>query len=311
MKNLLIAIALCATFPATAQVGIGTTTPHSSAALDITSSNKGFLAPRVELTATNAAGPVSSPADGLIVYNTATAGISPNNVTPGLYVWNTASNIWERMVTAKTIGQNNKLGLDLTVSANPQKVYHDIIWYQAGVGTITPSQVPWHCENVAKANLMAAVWVQKLANEFKSLENDVHYDQLHNSMIVNSSLLGKIVLGRTALPTTGVDVDNNSSNSNYYSEYFTLIVGSNDNNELYTLEFIIGMVWYGNSPADAYNFRMTYQTNAAASDGHLANSTINSMPSAAPQCKTRASFTVSGAGSPAVMAYPVSFELNF
>lgn len=56
--------------------------------MEINSSNKGFLPPRVALTATNAASPVTSPATGLLVYNTATAGTSPNSVTPGYYYWN-------------------------------------------------------------------------------------------------------------------------------------------------------------------------------------------------------------------------------
>ena len=65
-----------------AQVGIGTSSPNASAQLEVNSTSKGFLPPRVALTATNAAGPVTSPAAGLLVYNTATAGTSPNNVTP-------------------------------------------------------------------------------------------------------------------------------------------------------------------------------------------------------------------------------------
>jgi hypothetical protein len=38
-----------------AQVGIGTTSPNISAQLDVTSTTKGFLPPRVALTATNSA----------------------------------------------------------------------------------------------------------------------------------------------------------------------------------------------------------------------------------------------------------------
>lgn len=68
-----------------AQIGIGTTTPDPSAQLDVNSSTKGFLPPRVALTSMDAAGPITSPATGLLVYNTATAGTSPNNVVPGYY----------------------------------------------------------------------------------------------------------------------------------------------------------------------------------------------------------------------------------
>lgn len=71
-----------------ANVGIGTSTPNTSANLDITATDKGLLIPRVSLTASNLAGPITSPAISLLVYNTATAGTFPNNVTPGYYYWN-------------------------------------------------------------------------------------------------------------------------------------------------------------------------------------------------------------------------------
>ena len=73
-----------------AQVAINTdgSTYDPSSMLDVKSSNKGFLPPRVALTAVNVASPVTSPAVGLMVYNTATAGTAPNNVYPGNYYWN-------------------------------------------------------------------------------------------------------------------------------------------------------------------------------------------------------------------------------
>jgi hypothetical protein len=77
-----------------AQVGINNTgtTPDASAILDLqtgnTGVNKGFLPQSVALAASNVAAPVTGAATGLIVYNTATAGTSPNNVLPGYYYWN-------------------------------------------------------------------------------------------------------------------------------------------------------------------------------------------------------------------------------
>ena len=74
-----------------AQTGIGTTTPNASAKLDVTATDRGFLPPRVALTASNVFSPItgtSSAAAGLLIYNTATAGTVPNNVVPGYYFWN-------------------------------------------------------------------------------------------------------------------------------------------------------------------------------------------------------------------------------
>lgn len=72
-------------FSSLAQVGIGTNSPNTSAQLDVTSTNKGFLPPRVALTGRTDAATISSPATGLLVYNTTNNGTAPNNVTPGFY----------------------------------------------------------------------------------------------------------------------------------------------------------------------------------------------------------------------------------
>lgn len=66
----------------------------------------GFLPPRVALTASNVAGPIASPATGLTVYNTATAGTAPNNVIPGLY-YNAGTPVapnWVRLSAGGALG---------------------------------------------------------------------------------------------------------------------------------------------------------------------------------------------------------------
>ena len=71
MNKLLIAIALMfLCFTAFSQnVGIGTTTPDASAKLDVTSTNSGFLPPRMTTTERNA---IVHPAVGLQIYNLTT-----------------------------------------------------------------------------------------------------------------------------------------------------------------------------------------------------------------------------------------------
>lgn len=73
-----------------AQVGINDegAPADNSAMLDVKSATKGFLPPRLALVAANVADPVTAPAPGLLVYNTAHAGTSPNAVIPGYYFWN-------------------------------------------------------------------------------------------------------------------------------------------------------------------------------------------------------------------------------
>jgi len=97
MKKIFVVFILVQFFSSAQNVGINPagTTPNSSAILDLNTGNdgtQGFLPEHVSLTATNVAAPVTSPATGLLVYNTNTAGSSPTNVSPGYYYWN--GSIW-------------------------------------------------------------------------------------------------------------------------------------------------------------------------------------------------------------------------
>jgi len=98
MKNLLTILMLCCWFSVFAQTGIGTTTPNALAQLDVSSSTKGFLPPRVALTSTSSASPLAAHVAGMVVFNTATAG----DVTPGLYVNN--GSVWETTAAGVTPG---------------------------------------------------------------------------------------------------------------------------------------------------------------------------------------------------------------
>lgn len=103
-------------------VGISdaSSTPDGSALLDISSTSKGILIPRVALTATNSAGPISSPATGLFVYNTATTSAGTvYDVSPGYYynAGTSSSPNWVQVVNATGTG-TNPTWEDVRVSLN-------------------------------------------------------------------------------------------------------------------------------------------------------------------------------------------------
>lgn len=72
-----------------AQVGIGTTNIENGVELQIESSNRGLLIPRVALTSTLVQAPVGPApiATGVLVYNTSTNGAGATAVSPGFYYW--------------------------------------------------------------------------------------------------------------------------------------------------------------------------------------------------------------------------------
>jgi hypothetical protein len=109
IKHFLLLAGLLLSMQVIAQTGIGTSTPDPSAKLHVASDRLGFLPPRVTLTATNSASPITSPANGLMVFNTVTAGTSPNQVVPGYYYWDATGLQWVSLST--TVGNVQNQGV--------------------------------------------------------------------------------------------------------------------------------------------------------------------------------------------------------
>jgi len=77
-------------------VGIGTTAPHPAALLELSATDRGFLPTRVALTSATSWAPlVGTSTDGMLIYNTATAGTGQNAVSPGYYYWRAGR--WHRL----------------------------------------------------------------------------------------------------------------------------------------------------------------------------------------------------------------------
>jgi hypothetical protein len=140
MKRLIL-LFLLITFYTQAQTGIGTTTPNAAAKLDVNASDKGFLPPRVALTATNVFAPVTglsgstalATAAGLLVYNTTTNG----NVLPGYYYWN--GTLWVQISTGLIVDSSINTSFSVADSDN-NKLF--LINSSTSVTVTVPSGLP-------------------------------------------------------------------------------------------------------------------------------------------------------------------------
>ncbi len=93
---------------AVAQVGINTTNPDPSSALDIISTSKGLLIPRMATTDRNG---ITNPATGLLIFNTTLNDVEYNAGTPSLPKWVSATTSSNGLSTTSGTTQ---LGGDLT-----------------------------------------------------------------------------------------------------------------------------------------------------------------------------------------------------
>ncbi|PXV62837.1 hypothetical protein CLV62_11753 [Dysgonomonas alginatilytica] len=78
-------------------VGIGTISPHPSAILQIESTDKGVLFPKISLASKTDITTVLNPTTGLLVYNTGNGGLD----TPGYVYWNGAE--WQKLTLSTVV----------------------------------------------------------------------------------------------------------------------------------------------------------------------------------------------------------------
>lgn len=122
-----------------AQVGIGTTTPAASALLDVNSTSKGFLPPRMTAAQRIA---ISSPAEGLLIYQT--------NAPAGFYFYK--GGVWTRLseTTSSTSGGATPI---VTICCQSWMTKNlDVVTYRNG------DSIPLVTNNTAWAALTTGAW---------------------------------------------------------------------------------------------------------------------------------------------------------
>jgi len=147
-SKIIFAFIICLASISKAQVKVGdnSSTINSNSTLELESTNKGILLSRVALTSTNNASPLSAFVAGMMVYNTATAGTAPNNVTPGTYFsdgvrWIRVGNEvdaskWTNITTNSQIELSNLSNGTSIRPSGTQIVVSDA--GNVGIGTTTP-----------------------------------------------------------------------------------------------------------------------------------------------------------------------------
>jgi uncharacterized protein (TIGR02145 family) len=151
-KALPLLVFLAITISSLAQnVGIGTTTPAASAQLDVSSTTKGFLPPRMTTTERNA---IASPATGLIIYNTTTNSLEIRN-----------SSAWVSLSPAADALPTIQIGTQKWMSKNL-----DVAFYRNG------DPIPQVSDSTAWVGLTTGAWCYynndpKQGNKYGKLYN--------------------------------------------------------------------------------------------------------------------------------------------
>jgi hypothetical protein len=224
-------------------VGIGTTAPHSAAILQLQATNKGFLPTQVALTSAISWSPlVGTPVNGMLVYNTNTAGTGQNAVSPGYYYWRDgrwrrfSENAYGGAIQGTLAGP----GQNLTSICNTYQYLNSYIdlppgkWIVYSVQLLTPSYI----------STAGSIWVRT------TLSDNSNCNPPYSSDIIGSFLISGLLPhdARHGLVNGQIFVNNTSGSvkryyycgcRDIYSGYNANLVNfsttSWDENQLYAL----------------------------------------------------------------------------
>ena len=193
-------------------VGIGTTTPNASAILELLATDKGFLVPRLNTTQRDA---ISSPATGLLIYNTSNGTFEYYNGSSWIQIF---SGAYLTLGNAKIFvgnSSNQAVGVDISGDATISNTGVLTISNDA----ITTSKIA--NSNVTDAKLSSGINAAKISSgnvsntEFDYLDGVTSNIQTQlDSKIGNSLLSSYIFVGNSSNVATGVSMSGDATISN-------------------------------------------------------------------------------------------------
>jgi hypothetical protein len=237
-------------------VGIGTSTPDGSALLDIDASpsnDRGVLIPRVALVSANNSSPITAPAVSLLIYNTATAGTYPDDVSPGYYYWNATA--WIAFEIKKVRYYSIDDGLNTTTSSTLDLPV-------AGM-SLTPGLGTYSVQFNGQCDIADAISTTGLNTADLVIDLNLIYDQIQALTVTDSLRPLAFGAGETITPgvydltgaiaLTGALILDGASTSNPFvficsgafnaaaGTSVTMINGASSNNIIWLAEGAIGI----------------------------------------------------------------------
>jgi hypothetical protein len=185
-------------------VGIGTTTPNASAQLDIVSTNKGILIPRMTGAQRTA---IPTPPIGLMVIQTNTETVPPSSA--GLYLYEQVgiTGIWRRIARTDEI-----TGGTSSWTVNAANQYSNVAG-NVGIGTVTPTSKFHVVGNVLQDNGTLTMNNAAAAIQLQNAGVNKGFMQLSGNNLKlgtsNGNSLGKLVIGTDGSDKVFVDSTGN------------------------------------------------------------------------------------------------------
>lgn len=189
------------TFPSTGAVGIGTTSPNASSLLEVKSTSKGVLLPRMTQTQRNA---IASPATGLLIYQT--------DKTPGFYFYNGKG--WSAVSTNSVRGLNNNEFIGLNAGNSNTTGYGNVAIGRSALfsNTVLQGNIAIGDSSLFTSNSSSATSTDNIAIGRHALMNNTYASYNvgigFNALYYNTTGTNNIAIGGGALYNNSTGYDN-------------------------------------------------------------------------------------------------------